>query len=274
MKIYIAIFLFGLITLRSQTYLNIDVNSGSDQFAQIANIASITFNSQGTQMTVTYNGSETYLFNISDIVDLTYSDSPVGSVLPVELVNFSAKLNGDKVNLTWSTASEIDNYGFEIQRANVGTSRDLSLKWETIGFVEGTGYSSSPKNYSFVDTPDINTSKKIEYRLKQIDFDGAYEYSNSVAVQLGIPDEYVIMQNYPNPFNPKTIIEYSLPEPAYVKIQVFNTIGEEVALLANQKAEAGKYSVHFDGSNLNSGVYLCRLELNGKGSTIKMMLIK
>ena len=139
----------------------------------------------------------------------------LGEVLPipVELISFFANLIKDKVELLWQTATETNNSGFEILRgvypANSGTQNDNN-EWKRIGFIEGSGTTTEPKTYSFVDE-DVTTGK-YKYRLKQIDFDGSFEYSGIVEVAVGIPTEYLLEQNFPNPFNPGTIIKFQIPK--------------------------------------------------------------
>lgn len=195
------------------------------------------------------------------------ADSTNGAVpLPVELVSLSANVYDGSVVLTWSTATEIDNYGFEVERSVV---KD---QWKNIGFVQGAGNSNSPKNYEFTDS-DLN-GYSINYRLKQIDNDGDFEYSASIEVQLDGPEKYELAQNFPNPFNPETNIMFTIKEKTVVKLSVFNILGETVAVLANEVKDAGSYSVRFDASNLNTGVYFYQLETKDFTQVNKMMFVK
>ncbi|MBX3008443.1 MAG: T9SS type A sorting domain-containing protein [Melioribacteraceae bacterium] len=205
-----------------------------------------------------------------------------GTPLPVELTSFSADVNGNKVVLNWETATEINNYGFEVERrsfdADASSLGNSSLKsnWSTIGFVQGNGNSNSPKNYSFI---DINPPRgKVEYRLKQIDYDGSFEYSQIVTVNVESPTQFSLQQNYPNPFNPITTIKYSIPagvETSYMtSLRVFDILGKEVAVLVNQKQTAGNYEVKFDGSRLTSGVYFYKLQAGEYYSVKKLLLMK
>ena len=195
--------------------------------------------------------------------------------LPVELVTFSGLYNSGTVELTWETATEVDNYGFEIERKNSAQS-----EWKMIGFVSGSGNSNSPKYYSFTDNNLIG-SEKFYYRLKQIDTDGKFEYSNIVEVTVNIGG-YKLVQNYPNPFNPSTKINYTIPETADVKVDIFSITGELVTQLVNLKQNAGNYSVEFntsDNRSLSSGMYIYRISVKGiSGSnftqTKKMVLVK
>ena len=188
---------------------------------------------------------------------------------PVELISFTGILNGNKVDLYWRTATEVNNYGFNIERS----SSSLGTIWKTIGFVQGHGNSNSPKEYTFVDT-DINQSGRYFYRLKQIDNDGAFEYSNTISVEVGTPHSYDLSQNYPNPFNPLTKIEFTIPQKEMVSLKIFNSMGELVSELINEEKEAGSYSVDFDASGLASGMYVYRFQAGTFISNKKMILLK
>ncbi len=198
--------------------------------------------------------------------------------LPVELSSFSAKYNNKIVILDWKTETEVNNYGFEIER-RVGSIQSSAGNYEKIGFVQGHGNSNSPKKYSFKDK-DLIGSNKFIYRLKQIDNDGQYSYSNTIEV-VTTPDAFGLDQNYPNPFNPSTKIRYQLPEKSRVYLKVFNSLGQEVATLINEIKEPGNYEVDFDSSYLSSGVYYYRIAIHSDRmlagdfiSTKKMVLIK
>jgi uncharacterized delta-60 repeat protein len=190
------------------------------------------------------------------------------SVIPVELISFTASVSGNNVILNWYTSTELNNSGFEIQRTSINPFGD----WETIGFISGQGTTTEPKNYSFTD-------KKIKrgaysYRLKQIDLDGSFVYSNIVEVQIDIPFRFSLSQNYPNPFNPGTIIKYSIPSEGLVTLKVYNTIGEEVATLINEVKRVGNYELEFNASSMPSGVYFYRLQAADFVETKKMILLK
>jgi hypothetical protein len=189
--------------------------------------------------------------------------------LPVELSSFSAVIVDNGVKLKWRTETEVNNYGFEVERQRLEVR---SEKWEKIGFVEGHGNSNSPKDYSFLD--ENISSGKFQYRLKQLDTDGNFEYSKIIEVDLGSPGKFELSQNYPNPFNPTTTISFSLSQSGNVTLKIYNTIGEQVAELVNGYKEAGIYSINFDASKLNSGVYIYQITTNNLAQTKKMMLIK
>ena len=197
-------------------------------------------------------------------------DNTDASPLPVELSSFSAIVLKDKVKLVWRTDTEVNNYGFEVEKTSLSASPLRG--WEKIGFVDGNGNSNSPKDYFFEDnslTPD-----KYSYRLKQIDNDGKYNYSEVIEVDLSVPIKFELSQNYPNPFNPSTSIKFSLPEAGQVRLTVFNVLGEEVAILVNENKEAGVHTINFNGSELNSGLYIYKIEAKGNLQSRKMMLLK
>ena len=207
------------------------------------------------------------------------------SPLPVELVSFEGYNTEEGVELNWETSTEVNNYGFEVQRTSVGTTHELSLQWEKIGFVEGSGNSNSPKQYTFTDekTSEVlgnlgGLDGKLQYRLKQIDFDGKFEYSETITVEslraTNLPTEFALQQNYPNPFNPTTSIEYSVPSSEYVILKVYDVLGNEVVTLVNEQKSAGHYKVSFNAINLASGLYIYRIQVGEFNSVRKMMFIK
>ena len=190
--------------------------------------------------------------------------------VPVELTSFTATANTDEVTLNWSTATETNNQGFEILRLVQNDS-----EWQTIGFVPGFGTTTEPKLYSYTDS-EVSTGK-YTYRLKQIDFDGSYEYSPEVEVEVSVPLEFSLDQNYPNPFNPKTVISYQLPLGSNVTLKVYDLLGDEVATLIDEFKLAGRYEVDFYSSGIRqlaSGIYFYQLKAGEYISTKKMLLIK
>ena len=196
-------------------------------------------------------------------------------VVPVELVSFTAYIKNNTVQLNWKTATEENNYGFEIlQTANNGQND----RWNLLGFVEGYGNSSSPKSYSFTDSPV--GGNKFKYKLKQIDTDGTFEYSNEIGVEI-VPSKFVLYQNYPNPFNPSTKIKYQLPRASKVIVKIYDILGAEVISLVNEEMEPGVYEVELNAQSLASGTYIYRIVAGdpSKGSgqgfveTKKMVLL-
>jgi hypothetical protein len=199
--------------------------------------------------------------------------SGVGS-LPVELTNFSATVRSGNTEIRWVTATEKNNYGFEVQRSAVSEQHSIPVKnWSKIGFIEGCGTTNSPRTYSFTD-PHAQPGIYL-YRLKQLDRDGKFEYSTEVEVAvIGIPKEFALGQNYPNPFNPTTIITYSLPVSSTVNIEVHNVIGELIATVVNEIQEAGSYKVDVNAAGLSSGVYYYTLKANNFTATKIMVVLK
>jgi len=170
------------------------------------------------------------------------------------------------VILNWNTATETNNSGFNIER------RSNESEWKDIGFVPGFGTSSESHSYSFI---DANLSAgSFAYKLKQINFDGSFEYSNEVEANVTNPAEYLLAQNHPNPFNPSTVIKFSIPVDGLVNLTVYNSLGEEVAVLANKILPAGSHSINFDASKLTSGIYIVRMTSGNFTDMIKMNLIK
>ncbi len=187
--------------------------------------------------------------------------------LPVELASFSSIINKNAVTLKWITASEINNSRFDIERSLVNG------QWSTVGSVRGNGTTNSAMNYSFTDG-NLN-SGLYNYRLKQIDFNGNFEYFNLTnEINIGIPSDYELSQNYPNPFNPTTSINFDLPLDGNVSIKLFDMSGKEVATIVNEVKTAGYYSINFNASSLSSGVYFYSISANSFTATKKMMLLK
>jgi hypothetical protein len=193
----------------------------------------------------------------------------VTQTLPVELTSFTANVINNKVVLSWQTNSEVNNSGFDVERSSAANNN-----WNKIGFVEGYGTTTEQHSYSYTDKETL--SGKLAYRLKQIDNDGSFKYSNVVEVDAGqFPGEFILDQNYPNPFNPTTNIKFAVKTEQQVKLKVYNVLGNLVATLFNGNAEANKfYSVEFKGNNLSSGIYIYRLEAGSFIASHKMLLLK
>jgi len=196
---------------------------------------------------------------------------PATSPLPVELASFTSFVDKSKVILHWITATEVNNFGFEVEKAI--RNEELGIRnWTKIGFVQGNGNSNSPKEYSYTDR--TTTTGKYVYRLKQIDNDGKYEYSKEVEADLGMPTEFSLQQNYPNPFNPETVINYQMPVSGKVSLKVFDILGREVATLVDEVKEAGTYNVSFNGKVFASGTYIYRFQAGNYIKINKMILMK
>jgi hypothetical protein len=270
MRIPITFLILFSTQIFSQTFLGISYNnSDPTNSTNLSLIQKITFSS--TDITFLLTDNSTVLKTLSTITKMTFSGTNGGNPLPVELVNFAAQVNGNSVTLEWSTATEVNNYGFEVERRIKNEKLEI-INWQMVGFVNGNGNSNSPKDYSFVDKTVL--SGKYSYRLKQIDNDGKYEYSVAIDVYLGMPKDYNLSQNYPNPFNPATKIAYSIPTDGFVTLKVFDALGREVASLLNENKKAGSYEVVFDGSQLASGIYICKMSSANYTSSIKMIIVK
>ncbi|MFZ1517350.1 MAG: T9SS type A sorting domain-containing protein, partial [Ignavibacteriaceae bacterium] len=200
------------------------------------------------------------------------ADESTDYPLPVELAGFTATVFANKTTLNWSTASELNNSGFEIEKSFYNEKSKSFMEWKTIGFVPGKGTAVSKQEYSYIDDEEIFC--KTAYRLKQIDFDGSYTNSFLVEVAPQLPKEFSISQNYPNPFNPGTVINYQLPVNSKVIIKVYDILGNEIATLVNEVKPAGKYEVNFNATQFTSGVYLYKIQAGNYIETKKMILIK
>ncbi|MBL8008804.1 MAG: T9SS type A sorting domain-containing protein [Ignavibacteria bacterium] len=169
--------------------------------------------------------------------------------------------------LFWNTSSEINNSGFNIERS------EKSTLWQNIGFVAGNGSTNSPSEYFFKD--DNLYKGKYKYRLKQIDYNGNFQYYYlGNEVEINFADEFSLFQNFPNPFNPNTVIRYQLPVSGLVLIKIYDVSGKEVTTLVNYKQDAGYHSITFNGTNLSGGVYFYKLQSETFIQTRKMILIK
>ena len=188
--------------------------------------------------------------------------------LPVELAGFAGLADGPAVHLSWQTVSETNNAGFEIERRTQNTA------FNTIGFVPGAGTTNTPESYSFVDEHPITNGKPLLYRLKQIDFDGRFEYSKEIEVAINTPSTAALHDNYSNPFNPTTTISYEVPAQVQVSLMVYDMLGREVSTLVDADQPAGRYEVTFDASGLPSGTYLYQLIAGNEKVTKKLILAK
>jgi hypothetical protein len=256
-----------LITVASGSPRGIAVDKGSDKLFW-SDVLSSSINSSNRNGT---SGSG-ILSGISHPIGISTNWT---LALPVELTLFTASVVNKAVELIWQTATEVNNYGFEVERSLTPypSQREGAFNWEKIGFVEGHGNSNSPKDYSFIDKDILNG--KYSYRLKQIDTDGKFEYSEEVTVAIeNQPSSFELSQNYPNPFNPTTTIGYMLQEKSNTKLTLMNAIGEEVAILVNEEQGKGYHKVDLNANNLPSGVYLYKLQAGNFTETKKLMLLK
>ena len=244
------------------TYILIANTPTMSVTADLESFAPLTVNGSNYEATINFTSSSSQYFTFTSSID---------EGLPVELTSFSALQEGSSIVLQWQTATEVNNYGFEIER-QVGSKQSAASNWEMIGFIEGHGNSNSPKQYSFSDKNLVGGSL-FKYRLKQIDTDGKFEYSEIIEVEL-IPLQFTLFQNYPNPFNPETIIKFTMPKKSFVSLKVFDILGSEVATLINEEKPAGTFEVTFSEAKLASGIYIYRLAASGNVQIRKMTLSK
>ncbi len=207
-----------------------------------------------------------------------YDQSWGGGALPVELTTFEGTAGENFVRLSWRTATEVNNYGFEVQRSPLDSPYGKGGKsggWSELGFVKGGGTNNSSIRYSFIDN-NISTSGVYLYRLKQIDLDGSYKFSKTIDVAVKKPESFSLEQNYPNPFNPSTTIRYSIPQAGNVRIELYNMLGENIAVLVNEKKEAGSYKIQLSAESfhLASGVYIYKMRSGKYSIARKLMLLK
>jgi hypothetical protein len=206
-------------------------------------------------------------WNLDPATDLSIQINGDDNV-PVELVNFEAAISGTNVYLNWTTVTETNNSGFEIQRSS-------DSDFEVLAFIPGHGTTTETRNYAYTDKNVPAGS--YSYRLKQVDYDGTFEYSDVVEVEVAAPAEFALDQNYPNPFNPSTKINFRLAADSKVSLKVFDVLGQEVMTLINNDLSAGSHQVEFDAINLNSGIYFYKLEATGNNGTnfsdVKKMIL-
>ncbi len=211
------------------------------------------------------SAESTYYYIDGTRVGFTWATAP----LPVQMVSFAVMASRLDANLRWSTASEVNNYGFNIERRATGEDQ-----WQKVGFVQGWGTSMERREYDYVDAG--LSAGRYAYRVKQLDLDGTFTYFAAAEVEVGAaPKELALEPNYPNPFNPATQISFTVPEDGKAVLKVYNMLGQEVAVLFDEVAEAGKlYQKRFDASSLPTGVYVSRLEYGGRSVMRKMLFVK
>lgn len=270
MKRLIGFLLFGSLQLFSQSYLNISLTNGSYKYTELSELKEISFNSGGDIINFHLVNETNVSENISEIADILFDTAPLGGPLPVELTLFEVHKTETGVLLRWKTETEINNFGFDIERTK--ETNGSVQQWYKIGFTAGQGNSNTSKIYLFADSPE--KGNKYYYRLKQIDSDGHYKYSDVISIDLKAIDKFTLLQNYPNPFNPATNIKYSLPTDELVSVKVFDILGNEITTLVNDNQKAGSYTIKFDGSRYASGIYILCFNSGNYNSNIKMILMK
>ncbi len=252
-------------------------NNGTTISTDWMDVATIDFTIAQPQLTAnlawrTASPNQTGIFvddeiTVASIGTLNDSDG----LLPVELSSFTHNVFQNKVSLNWATQTETDNLGFEIERSVAGAD------FEKVGFVEGSGTTVVAQSYSFED--NSLQPGAYSYRLKQVDLDGAFDYSESIQIEITAPKNFTIAQNYPNPFNPETKIDYTLPENANVSIAIYNLKGQFISQLVNGEQAPGFHSVNWNGRNdsgleVASGVYIYSISANKFRESRKLTFIR
>jgi len=269
------------------------------------------YNRTGTPMKAYYNywGStdsttiDSHIYDNEEGSTEVYFDPWDDGGLPVELTTFTARVNKNSVLLNWQTATEVNNYGFSVERlaksheTSNNTPNNSFLRgenkevWKTLDLMQGHGNSNSPKFYEYSDKT-VNSGKYL-YRLKQIDIDGGFKYSETVEADLGMPYKFELYQNYPNPFNPTTTIQYTIPNLTHplissregkersdsgvlqnITLKIYDILGNDITTLVNEEKQPGVYEVQFDASKLASGIYYYKISVDNFIQTKKMILLK
>lgn len=186
--------------------------------------------------------------------------------VPVELAKFTVEVKNDIVEIYWVTSTEINNYGFVIERKNEKNN------WNEVGFVKGNGTTSLKHEYTFLDQ-NLVPGNLYTYRLKQVDNNGSFKYSQEIQIDYS-PVRFMLYQNYPNPFNPKTTIRYQISQEVNVRLQIFDLSGKRVDILKNEKQQPGIYSIEWDATEFSSGLYFIRLDTGDFTEMKKGLLLK
>ena len=262
----------------SQLLANYAVNKG----IAVNGAARDGSNNAVVHLAVTSLSADTlYSVAINNLIDATLTDTigvntvknfSYSSTLPVQLVSFAAIAHARSIDLHWSTATELECYGYEIERRSMGAGEQGG--WMKVGFVRGSGTSTAPREYSFSD--DELRPGRYAYRIRQIDNGGTFSYYGNAEVEIGMAaKEFKLESAYPNPFNPSTNIEFVLAENGHTALKIFDLLGQEIANLFDQTAEAGRlYRVRFDASVLPTGVYFARLESGTMRAMKKLLYVR
>ncbi len=256
-----ALAVSNLFSIVSGASIDLGSFTHSTEYLKLAGVDQSPGTHGSTASTATYQNSTYFGSSATGLLI-------VNAALPVELASFNANAKNGLVQLSWRTISETNSLMFDVQR------KSENSEWTKIGEVIAAGNSNSPKDYSFADSK--LTSGKYQYRLKMIDGDGSYQYSNIAEVEISLPAEFSLSQNYPNPFNPSTTISYQLAANSFVTLKVYDILGNEIATLVNEQQETGFYSLPFTTSErqLANGMYIYKIQAGNFTQTKKMLLIK
>ena len=270
-------------------YVYLDLSRGGQPFDRTSEIPVLLVeNAYLTIVNSTSNPDESFYWDGAQWQDMYYYADPpwpAGTAnlcikaltidddyVPVELLSFSAVQKGNNIRLNWATATETNNQQFEVHRRTI--NEEKIDEWLLVGYREGKGTTTEPQHYSYLDDISGINATAFEYRLKQVDFDGSYSFSEVIRVSSIAPAEFSLEQNYPNPFNPSTEIKFSIPQYTNVTLRVFDVMGREVVTLIDEQMEAGKHSLVFSAANLSSGVYYYTIITENFIQTKKMILLK
>ena len=270
-------------------YVYLNLSRGGQPFDRTSEVPVLLVeDSYLTIVNSTSNPNESFYWDGSQWQDMYYYEDPPWpaqtanlcikaltideSNIPVELTSFTALNNGNRIVLEWTTSTEINNHLFEIYRRS--TLGKTIGEWTILGFREGKGTTTEPQSYSYEDDIKGIIATSLEYRLKQIDYNGNYNYSEIITLNNLAPNGFLLEQNYPNPFNPTTIIKYSIAEKQFVTLKVYDVLGTEIATLVNEEKLSGTYEVKFSSSNLSAGVYYYTIVTDNFVQTKKMILLK
>jgi C1A family cysteine protease len=239
-------------------YVYLDLSQGGMPFDRTSEVPVLLIrNPYRTVVNSTSNPGESFYWDGSQWQDMYYyADStwPAGTAnlcikaltldeenIPVELTSFTAINEGAIIRLEWATSTETNNQRFEVQRKLIGSDEPAANDWATIGFRKGKGTTTQPQKYSYNDVLNNINAKALQYRLKQIDFNGSCSFSKVITINNIAPNGFLLEQNYPNPFNNSTVIKYAIPKSGIVSLKIFNVLGEEVAELVNETKQVGSY---------------------------------
>ncbi len=275
----------GLQVAYNSTYLanNLAVQLAADpEWLTINNYSGTIYSGNSVNVGLMINTDGLELGDYSMDMEITTNDPAhtlmvvpitmtISSEVPVELVAFNAEMVDGNVVLNWSTATELNNSGFQIEKRQKSEVKGQT-EFNNVGFINGKGTTTEKTFYSFKD--ENEKPGKYLYRLKQIDFDGTFSYSNVVEVEVTGPKDFALYQNYPNPFNPSTTIKFALPVKTNLSLNVYNTLGEKVAEIFKGEMEEGYHEIMFNASGLASGIYFYKIESENYSATKKMLLMK
>lgn len=224
-----------------------------------------------------------FLFNEGDPAAAIESGSIAVDLapVPVELASFTHEIKDDRVELYWTTATESNNFGFEIERSSIvdENSEPRVADWETIDFVKGNGTTVTPHHYQYTDLLTTSDAKfrQLKYRLKQINNDGTFDHFPAIYVNL-LPLNFSLQQNYPNPFNATTNLSCCLPFAGYLTLKIYDNAGREIMTISEHKFyPAGQFEKTIALDHLPSGIYFYRVNFSGEKkfeAVRKMLLIK